>query len=124
MKKAADAEKKKTEKESKVHKKVWSKNQLLDIRRLALNNSQVVEVDIFKNILSDPSTTSYLLNKLTSYTDKLSIPLVPLKAPMIAKHTLSDKKKTKSQALAGKGSAKTTRQSRPLIPPPVVIELI
>lgn len=48
MKKVANAGKKKAEKEDKIYKKAWSQNQSLDIRRLALNNSQAINVDIFK----------------------------------------------------------------------------
>lgn len=57
MKKAADAKKRKAKKEDKEPKKTWSKNYFLNIRRLALNNSQAIEVDIFKKILLDLLTT-------------------------------------------------------------------
>ena len=56
MKKATKVEKKKAEKEDKARKKTWSKNRSLNIRRLALNNNQVIEVGTFRDILSDPPT--------------------------------------------------------------------
>lgn len=108
MKKAADTEKKKAEKEDKACEKTQSKNQSLEIRRLALNNSQVIEVGTFKEIFSDPLTA---LDKPTSNTGNPNIPTAPLEAPLTGRRTLSDKKKAKSQVLAGrlvaKGSTKT-----------------
>ena len=55
MKKAAEAEKKKADKENKARKKAKRKSQAMDIRRLAINNSRGM-VGAFKEILSDPST--------------------------------------------------------------------
>lgn len=124
IKKAADAEKKKAEKEDKACKKTRSKNQFLDIRRLALNNSQAIEVGTFREILSDPPTA---LNEPTSNIGDPSTPTAPLEAPLTGRRTLSDKKQVKSQALAGrlvaKGSTKTKTPREPT-PPPVAMELI
>lgn len=49
----AIVKKKPLEKLGKVYKKAWSKNLSLNMRRLALNNSNVSKISIFKNILSD-----------------------------------------------------------------------
>ena len=124
MKKAADVEKKKAEKEDKAREKTRSKNQSLDIRRLALNNSQAIEVGTFREILSDPPTA---LDELTSDTGDPSTPTAPLEAPLTGRRTLSNKKKAKSQVLAGrlvaKGSTKTKTLREPT-PFPVAMKLI
>lgn len=52
MKKAVEAEKKKVKKENKAQKKIKKKNQVINIRRLAMNNSQKV-VKALTKILSD-----------------------------------------------------------------------
>lgn len=52
MKKAATIKKKLIEKIDKVLEKVWSKNQFLNMRRLALSNTS--EIGNFKEVLSDP----------------------------------------------------------------------
>ena len=54
IKKAATAEQKLTEKREKAYKKAWSKNQSLNMRRLAISNSNVNKIGTFKDILSDP----------------------------------------------------------------------
>ena len=124
MEKAADAEKKKAEKKNKARKKTRSKNQSLDIRRLALNNSQAIEIGNFREILSDPPTA---LDEPRNDTGDPSIPTAPLEAPLTGRRTLSDKKKAKSQVLAGrlvaKGSTKTKTPREPT-PLPVAMELI
>lgn len=128
MKKVVNAKKKKNEKEGKVYKKAWNKNQSLDIMRLALNNSQTIKVGTFKDILSNLSIASDILDMPTSHTSEPSTPLVSLKTLFIAKHILSDKKKTKSQALAGhfvvKGLAKMPKQHKLPTSLLVAIELI
>ena len=54
MKKAATVDQKLAEKLEKACKMAWSKNQPLNKRRLAISNSNVSEISIFKDILSDP----------------------------------------------------------------------
>lgn len=124
MKKAADAEKKKVEKEDKACKKTRSKNQSLDIKRLALNNSQAIEVGTFREIFSDPPTA---LDEPRGNTGEPSTPTAPLEALLTGKRPFSDKKKAKSQALArglvAKGSTKTKTPREPTSPS-VAIELI
>ena len=123
MKKVANAKKKKAEKKNKAHKKTQSKNQSLDIRRLALNNSQAIEVGTFREIFSDPPTA---FNKSTSNTGNPSTSTAPLKAPLTEKRIFSDKK-AKSQVLArhlvARGSIKT-KTPRELTPLPVAMKLI
>ena len=65
MKKATEAEKKKAERENKAREKAKKKSQAIDIRRLAINNSQRV-VETFKVILSDPSTGPKAFNDAVS----------------------------------------------------------
>lgn len=67
IKKVADAEKKLVEKQDKVYEKTRAKNQTIDIRRLALNNSQTMEIGAFKKILSDPLTRSEPQDAKSSY---------------------------------------------------------
>lgn len=50
----ATTKKKLVEKLEKICKKAWSKSQMLNMRRLAISNSNTSEIGIFKNILSDP----------------------------------------------------------------------
>lgn len=113
-----------SKKQKKALKVVYTKaqSQFLDIRRLALNNSQVVEVSIFRNIFSDlPMATDKLVTENTAESALLKILLA-------ARHTFSDKKKTKAEEVAkcliAKGSAKTPKQTRLPTPPLVAIELI
>ena len=56
MKKAATAKKKLPEKFEKARKKSMSKNQSLEMRKLALKNNNASEIGTFKDIFSDPST--------------------------------------------------------------------
>lgn len=107
MNKAAAVEKKKAEKEDKARKKAQSKNQSLDIRRLARNNSHGVEVCTFRNILSnlidDPTSTGEPVGKPVT-------PIIPyLDVLRTVRRSFDQKAKTKSLALAGhlvaKGSA-------------------
>lgn len=53
MKKVIIIKKKLAEKLEKICEKTQSKNQSLNIRRLALKNSNVGKIDTFKNILLD-----------------------------------------------------------------------
>ena len=125
MKKAADTEKKLAEKQDKAREKARTKGQTsLDIRRLAMNNRQAVEVGTFKDILSDPPMA-------TNETDEgeNAEKTAPNEVPLAVRRTLSDKKKNKAQALASRliakgSSSKAPRQSRPQTPPPVAMELI
>lgn len=86
-----------------------------------MNNSKVVEVSIFKNILSYPLTA--LKNESTSKR----IPTTPLETPLSGKHTFRSKRKARSQALAGQLVAKSSsieKHSRPPISLPIAIKLI
>lgn len=67
IKKAADAKKKLVEKQDKVCKKARAKNQIMDIKRLALSNSWTMEIGAFKEILSDPLTRSKPQDAKSSY---------------------------------------------------------
>lgn len=67
IKKAADGEKKLVEKQDKVCEKTRAKNQTIDIRRLVLSNSQTMEIEAFKEILSDPLTRSEPQDAESSY---------------------------------------------------------
>lgn len=84
--------KKKIEKETKIYKKTQSKNHSLNFRKLALNNSQIIEVGIFREIIFDLLIT---FNKFTSDTGNLSTSTVFLEARLIENHIFSNKKKLK-----------------------------
>lgn len=56
MKQVDTNEKKLTEKAKKACEKSRSKNQSLDMRRLAKKNSNASKIDIFRDILSDFNT--------------------------------------------------------------------
>lgn len=116
--------KKMAEKEDKACEKTRSKNQTLDIRRLALNNSRAIEVGIFGEIFSDLSTA---FNESTSNIGNISISTAPLKTPLTERSTVNDKKKAKNRALARsfivKGSIKTKKPKK-LIFPLFTIKLI
>lgn len=56
MKKAATAEKKLAEKVEKAREKSRSKNQSLEMKKLALKNNNASEIGTFKDILLDPPT--------------------------------------------------------------------
>lgn len=89
-----------------------------------MNNSQAIEVGTFRDIFSDPPNA---LDEPTSNTGDPSISTAPLEAPLTGKHTLSDKKKAKSQVLAGRLVAKDstkTKTPREPTPLPFVMELI
>lgn len=92
IKKTANMEKKKAETENKIYKKAQSKDQSRDIRRLALNNSQAIEVGTFQKFFSDPLTA---FDEYTNNTSKPSILKAPLQALLSRKRTFSDKKKTR-----------------------------
>ena len=113
------------EKQDKTQKKASTKGQTsLDIRRLAINNRQVVKVGTFKDILSDsPMATNEI--DVGQNVEKTALNKVLL----AVKHTLNGKKKNKAQALASRltangSSSKAPRENRPQIPPPVAMELI
>lgn len=103
MKEATDARKMKAKKEVKAYGKARSKNQSLDIRRLALNTSHVVEngtcSDIFINSINE---LIRYINKLTSNSTNESVisTTVYLELLRTVKRSLDIKAKTKSQALA------------------------
>lgn len=127
MKKAADVEKKMAEKQDKAREKARSKGQIsLDIRRLAMNSRQAVEVGTFRNILSNPP----MATGEPKEPERENIGKnAPQEALLAVRRTLSDKKKNKAQAMAdrllAKGSSlKAPRQSRPPTPPSVAMELI
>ena len=78
-----------------------------------MNNCQVVKVDTFKDILSDPPIAINKTNE-RKHAEKTA----SNKVPLAIRRTLSDKKKNKAQALASrliaKGSpSKAPRQNRP-----------
>lgn len=79
IKKVVEAEKKKAKKEDKAWEKAKRNSQAMDIRRLAINNSQKV-VGIFKEILSDPSTSSETLNAVLDLFEPI-IPDIPRPEP-------------------------------------------
>lgn len=88
----AAAEKKQAKKEDKVCKKARNKNQSLGIKRLALNNSQVVKVGIINTILLDSDTTP---------SDDL-FEAFSTKVLAAAKLRNTEKKKIKDQILTGR----------------------
>lgn len=89
MKKVANVDKKKAKKEDKVSKKVRSKNQSQNIKRLALNSSQVMEIGIFKEILSD---LLIAFDKHAADTDTPSILMALLRTLLTESFTFSNKK--------------------------------
>lgn len=125
MKKATDIEKKLAEKQDKAWEKACTKNQTsLNIKKLAINNRQVVGT--FKDIFSDPSIAIGKLKKLA----KENIEKIAIKETLLAVwHTFSDKKKNQAQVLAVRLLSKTllsksSKQSKPPTPQPVIMKLI
>lgn len=100
-------------KQDKAQEKACTKDQtFLDIKRLVINNCQIVEVGTFRNIFSD------LLTATNEIEEGENIEKTALnKVPLAVKGTFSDKKKNKALALASwlivKGSpSKAPRQNR------------
>ena len=102
MKKAVDAKKKLLEKQEKAREKVWAKNQLLDIRRLALANS-CMQFCTFKNIFSDLLTgdkaSNNALDKSLIKPGGKNTTLLDLQ--LSARLQIIEKKKAKGQLLIG-----------------------
>ena len=107
--------------------KAWSKNQSLSMRRLAISNSNISEIDIFKNILSDLSTGNP--DNLAPGHEERTEPTLP---DVLVAERLKNvgKKKAKGQALTKRLSLKrNSMKKRPKgckIPmhPPIAIKLI
>lgn len=72
MKKATEAEKKKTKKQSKAYKKAKEKSQAMDIRRLAISNNRKI-VKAFKEILSDSPTIFEAFNNIVLDLPRLEV---------------------------------------------------
>lgn len=127
MKKVAITEKKLAEKLEKAHEKARSKNQSLNIRKLAINNNNAGEVDTFKDVLSGPliSNPDDQMHSHEEYTEPIF-----LEALAIAKLKNVEKKKAKNQALTkrlsleGNSMRKIPRAHRTPTPPHVIMELI
>lgn len=77
-------------KEDKVCEKAQSKNQSLDIWRLALNNSQAIEVGTFGEIFSNQLTA---FNEHIGNICKPRIPTALLQVLLTKRCTFGDKKK-------------------------------
>lgn len=94
MKKAANAKKKLAEKQDKVREKAHTKGQIsLDIRQITMSNRQVVEVGIFKDILSN----SIMAPNEPDGSVRDNVEKSRLKeVPMAIRRTFSDKKKNKA----------------------------
>lgn len=125
MKKTINIKKKLAKKQDKVQEKVCIKDQIsLNIRRLAINNCQVVKIDIFRNIFLDPSTGINRPDKREN-AKKTSLDKVLL----VIRHTFNNKKKNKTQVLARQliakvFSSKVSKKNRPSTPLSVVMDLI
>ena len=146
MKKAADAEKRLAERQDKAHEKAKAKNQTKDIRRLAMSNSQAMEVGALKEILSDPVTGPEpqdvaATNPASFYSDAVfanaaSISNKSIQAPdaeesptnilTTVRLSINKKKKAISQTLAGclKSKSLLSKRARTPTPPPIAMELI
>lgn len=117
------------EKQEKAREKTQSKNLSIGMKRLAISNSQAVEFDIFKDILSDLAITP--LNNETLFSQEFLLPDLSnsffINTLTAIKLENSKKKKTKDQTFSGchdtvKRSGKAPTKSS--MPPPVAIKLI
>lgn len=71
MKKIIVAKKKLIKRLNKAHKKTWSKNQFISMRKLVLSNSRTAKLDIFRDILSNLITAFSKLDKNSILFDQL-----------------------------------------------------
>lgn len=128
MKKAATVEKKLAEKLEKAREKAWSKNQSLNMRRLALSNSNAGKISTFKDVLSDPLIGN-LDDHAASHKERTELTLLETLAAAKFKNVEKNKNEksqalTKRLSLEDNSTKKTPRTRRTPTPPPIAMELI
>lgn len=135
LKKVADTKKKVKEKEDQAKEKAKSKNQRLEIRRLAMTNYCRAKFGTFKTIFSDLPTGNDLVlsaspHLMTFFATSLSATsLFPVSVTQYARAAKVEKKKVMAVVLTQKvgQTAKENgmaKRKRTLTSPPVLIQLI